>query len=45
MNTRIISENIILKNLYARHGFVETGIRTFKHLLFYVCFMEKILGD
>ncbi len=40
----IINENIILKDWYSRHGFIETGIRTFKHLPFDVCFMEKIVG-
>ena len=37
----IINENKMLKNWYTEYGFIETGIRTFKHLPFEVCFMEK----
>jgi ribosomal protein S18 acetylase RimI-like enzyme len=41
----IINDNILLKDWYAKHGFIETGIRNFRHLPFEVCFMEKILDD
>jgi ribosomal protein S18 acetylase RimI-like enzyme len=39
----IINENTVLKNWYKNNGFIETGIRTFDHLPFLVCFMEKTL--
>ncbi len=37
----IINENRVLKAWYIRYGFVETGLKAFKHLPFEVCFMEK----
>ncbi len=37
----IINDNRVLKDWYMRYGFVETGIKTYKHLPFDVCFMEK----
>jgi ribosomal protein S18 acetylase RimI-like enzyme len=36
----IINDNRVLKDWYMKYGFVETGIKTFKHLPFDVCFME-----
>jgi len=39
----IINENTVLKNWYLKQGFHETGIRTFSHLPFTVCFLERIL--
>lgn len=36
----IINDNRVLKDWYMRYGFLETGIKTFKHLPFDVCFME-----
>ncbi len=39
----IINENKVLKDWYTDYGFVETGVRTFKHLPFDVCFMEKVI--
>ena len=40
----IIEENAVLKNWYARNGFVVTGIRQFAHLPFQVCFMERAVS-
>jgi ribosomal protein S18 acetylase RimI-like enzyme len=37
----IINEHGILKKWYARNGFKETGTKSFPHLPFTVCFMEK----
>lgn len=37
----IIDENERLKAWYARHGFIEKGRKTFQHLPFTVCFMER----
>lgn len=37
----IINENKVLKNWYKEYGFIETGTRTFGHLPFEVCFLEK----
>lgn len=39
----IINENVILKKWYSDYGFQETEIRTFNHLPFMVCLMEKAL--
>ena len=41
----IINDNVILKNWYETHGYVETGTKRFDHLPFTVCFLEKKLGD
>jgi diamine N-acetyltransferase len=40
----IIDENRILKAWYERYGFLETGKKTYPHLPFTVCFMEKAVG-
>jgi ribosomal protein S18 acetylase RimI-like enzyme len=37
----IINDNKVLKNWYNKYGFVETGLKSFQHLPFTVCFMEK----
>jgi len=37
----IIDENVRLKTWYMEQGFAETGKKTFPHLPFTVCFMEK----
>jgi len=37
----IIDENLVLKRWYLDYGFTETGTKTFAHLPFTVCFMEK----
>ncbi len=37
----VINENEILKTWYLDYGFKETGIKTFAHLPFTVCFLEK----
>lgn len=37
----IIEENSMLKQWYEAYGFVACGTRTFDHLPFTVCFMEK----
>ena len=39
----IINENTVLKNWYISYGFRETGTKTYPHLPFTVCFMEKEL--
>lgn len=39
----IIDENERLKAWYSRHGFIEKGRKTFQHLPFTVCFMEREL--
>jgi len=39
----IIDDNERLKAWYKRQGFVEKGHKTFKHLPFTVCFMDKEL--
>lgn len=39
----IIDENIVLKNWYLSCGFVESETKTYQHLPFAVCLMEKIL--
>ncbi len=38
---RIIDEHTVLKNWYLEYGFIQTETRTFNHLPFTVCFMEK----
>lgn len=40
----IINKNTVLKKWYEKYGFAETDIKTFKHLPFDVCFMEKTVG-
>lgn len=35
----IVNENTVLKNWYISLGFKETGLKTFPHLPFQVCFM------
>jgi len=37
----MINESIILKDWYKQLGFEETGTKTFEHLPFTVCFMDK----
>jgi len=37
----IIDENRVLKRWYLDYGFAEEGTKTFAHLPFTVCFMEK----
>jgi len=39
----IINEQVVLKDWYRDIGFVQTGTRTFTHLPFTVCFMEKLV--
>jgi ribosomal protein S18 acetylase RimI-like enzyme len=39
----IIDTNIRLKNWYKRQGFTELYTKTFDHLPFDVCYMEKVL--
>lgn len=39
----VINDNTVLKEWYKNSGFVETGVRKFKHLPFEVCFMEKVV--
>jgi len=36
----IINEHTVLKEWYKAMGFIETGIKTFPHLPFDVCFLE-----
>jgi len=40
----IVDENRVLKNWYNAYGFRETGTKTYPHLPFTVCFMEKAVG-
>ena len=40
----IINENGELKNWYLGYGFRETGTKTFPHLPFTVCFLQKKTG-
>lgn len=37
----LINSNTILKEWYKRQGYHETGVKTFEHLPFDVCYMEK----
>jgi ribosomal protein S18 acetylase RimI-like enzyme len=37
----LINSNIVLKNWYGKLGYVEYAIKTFEHLPFEVCLMEK----
>jgi diamine N-acetyltransferase len=37
----IINENVRLKHWYLDYGFIEMSIRSYEHLPFSVCFMEK----
>lgn len=37
----IVNENSVLKKWYERYGFIETGLKKYKHLPFTVCFMER----
>jgi ribosomal protein S18 acetylase RimI-like enzyme len=39
----MINESAILKNWYQQLGFMEVGTKSFEHLPFTVCFMEKSL--
>ncbi|MBN2011452.1 GNAT family N-acetyltransferase [candidate division KSB1 bacterium] len=39
----IIFEHQLLKKWYENYGFVSTGLKSFKHLPFTVCFMEKTI--
>jgi diamine N-acetyltransferase len=39
----LIDANLILKQWYAKQGFVETGTKDFEHLPFRVCFMSKTI--
>ncbi|MBN2352256.1 MAG: GNAT family N-acetyltransferase [Spirochaetales bacterium] len=41
----IIDENRVLKRWYLDYGFTETGTKTFAHLPFTVCFMEKNIAS
>jgi ribosomal protein S18 acetylase RimI-like enzyme len=40
----LINSNTILKDWYRHQGYKETGIKTFEHLPFDVCYMEKELS-
>lgn len=37
----IINDNPVIKKWYQRYGFTETGVRSYSHLPFEVCLMEK----
>lgn len=39
----IINENLLLKNWYLSYGFSEIDTRTYSHLPFTVCILEKIV--
>ena len=39
----LIDSNLILKEWYKTQGFIETGVKSYKHLPFNVCFMSKYL--
>jgi diamine N-acetyltransferase len=39
----IINENTKLKYWYTAYGFIEKEVKTFVHLPFKVCFMEKVV--
>jgi ribosomal protein S18 acetylase RimI-like enzyme len=39
----LIDSNTCLKEWYRRQGFEETGIKSFEHLPFNVCFMDKMI--
>lgn len=41
----IINENTVLKNWYEAYGFGEVGVKTYEHLPFTVCIMEKDVYD
>lgn len=41
VSVAIINEHTILKKYYITYGFKETGTKSFSHLPFTVCFMEK----
>jgi ribosomal protein S18 acetylase RimI-like enzyme len=41
----VVHENAILKQWYYAYGFRESGRKTFPHLPFTVCFMEKLVSD
>ena len=43
ISVSLINSNTVLKNWYTQQGYVETSIKTFEHLPFDVCFMEKII--
>jgi len=40
----LIDEQAVLKRWYLDYGFTVTGTRSFPHLPFTVCFMEKAVG-
>jgi len=40
----MINESAVLKDWYKELGFVETGTKTFEHLPFTVCFMDRSLS-
>lgn len=40
----IIDENLVLKKWYQSHGFIITATKTYPHLPFKVCFMEKSIN-
>ena len=37
----LINSNTVLKNWYGKQGYVECSVKTFEHLPFEVCIMEK----
>jgi len=41
ISVSLINSNTVLKNWYCQQGYVECSIKTFEHLPFDVCFMEK----
>jgi ribosomal protein S18 acetylase RimI-like enzyme len=41
ISVSLINSNTVLKNWYSQQGYVECSIKTFEHLPFKVCFMEK----
>jgi ribosomal protein S18 acetylase RimI-like enzyme len=40
----LINSNTVLKDWYSKQGYVECSIKTFEHLPFEVCIMEKIIS-
>lgn len=41
----LINANTVLKEWYAKQGFVTYEVKTFEHLPFDVCMMEKIVNN
>jgi ribosomal protein S18 acetylase RimI-like enzyme len=39
----LINSNTVLKDWYNKQGYVECSVKTFEHLPFEVCIMEKII--